>query len=238
MVFSVTFPLYEILQGDNHKGIIVSETADLAKHWVRTIKQELEENKTILAVYGDVRSPKWTEDHIICRRADGTKFELRAKGRGAQIRGFRPDWIVFDDLENDEEVRSEDQRAKTLEWFDKAVINTLEKEAGAAMIGTVLHPLSLLKNVLDRPGWDSKIYRALTPTGESIWAEKWPVEALEARRREIGDIAFRSEYMNEPIISENPVFLKEWFKGYDQRGAAFQKEMRDGLYIVTSAGRR
>lgn len=234
MVFSVTFPIYEICQGDNHKGIIISETADLAKHWVRTIKQELEENKTILAVYGDMKSPKWTEDHIICKRADGSKFELRAKGRGAQIRGFRPDWIVFDDLENDEEVRSDDQRAKTLEWFDKAVINTLEKDAGAVMIGTVLHPLSLLQTVLDREGWDSHVYKALTPDGESLWPEKWPVDALEARRREIGDIAFRSEFMNEPIISENPVFLKEWFNTYSGDSESHSSRVRKGLYVITA----
>jgi len=233
-VFSLTFPLYEICQGNNHRGIIVSETADLAKHWVRMIKAELEENKTILAVYGDMKTTKWTEDHIIAKRAGGDKFELRAKGRGAQIRGFRPDWIVFDDLENDEEVRSEDQRAKTQEWFVKAVINTLEKDAGAAMIGTVLHPLCLLKYILDRPGWDSRIYKALTPDGRSIWPEKWPVEALEARRREIGDIAFNAEYMNEPIISENPVFLKEWFGNYDRQSETFKETRREGLYIVTA----
>ena len=233
-VFSFTFPLYEILQGNNHRGIIISETADLAKHWVRSIKLELAENKSILAVYGNVATGKWTEDHIICQRPDGHKFELRAKGRGAQIRGSRPDWVICDDLENDDEVRSSDQREKTLEWMDKALLNTLERDSGFGMIGTVLHPLALLRTMLDRPDYITEIYRALTPDGQSIWPEKWPVEALEARRREIGDIAFNSEYMNEPIISENPVFLKEWLESYEQESESFKSLRRQGIYIVTA----
>jgi len=137
-------------------------------------------------------------------------------------------------LENDEEVRSSDQREKTLEWMDKALLNTLERDSGFGMIGTVLHPLALLRTMLDRPDYITEIYRALTPDGRSIWPEKWPVEALDARRREIGDIAFNSEYMNEPIISENPVFLKEWFNYYDPESVAFKEDLRKGLYIVTS----
>ena len=234
-VFSFTYPLYEICEGTSKKGIIVSETSALAKHWLRMIKGELETNKGILAYYGNLKTDKWTEDHIICHNPEtGRKFELLAKGRGAQIRGFRPDWVVLDDLENDEEVRSGDQRDKLLEWFDKALLNTLEKECRLIYIGTVLHPLSLLQNCLNRPGWTSHIYKAFDPIGNSIWPEKWPNEALEQRKREIGAVAFNSEFMNEPIISENPVFLKEWMKGYEQDSEVFKKINNTGLYRVTA----
>lgn len=212
-VFSKIYPLYQILQGGASKILIISATGTLAEHWLSEIRRELEENPFILDPergYGDVRTDKWTQSHLIAQRQDGTKCEVYAKGAGYQIRGFRPDIIIVDDIEDDEGVRSDDQRDKLLDWFNKALLNTLEKDSQLIMIGTLLHPLALLNDVMEREDWISKKYQAIT-RDESLWPEKWPLDALEKRRREIGTVAFNSEFQNDPIVSENPVFVREWF---------------------------
>lgn len=206
-VFSKIYPCFRILKKPVRRILIISSTGTLAEHWLREIKYELTENKYVVADFGDSSTDKWTQDHIVCKNHHGgPPIEVLAKGAGYQIRGFRPDIVIVDDLETDEGVRSEDQRAKLLDWFDKALINTLEKDSQLIMIGTVLHPLSLLSAVMNREGWTVRKYQAITPDGKSLWPEKWPIAALEARKREIGSLAFNSEFMNDPIISENPIF--------------------------------
>ena len=231
-VFSKIYPLYQILHGEASRIFIVSATGTLAEHWLSEIRKELESNPRILAHFGDVRTDKWTQSHIVCKRLDGHRCELVAKGAGYQIRGYRPDVVVIDDIETDEGVQSSDQREKLLDWFNKALINTLEKESQLVMIGTLLHPLSLLANVMERDGWRVKKYQAIKPNGKSLWPEKWPIAALEERRLEIGSRAFNSEFQNDPIISENPIFVKEWFKSYEPDSEVFRKHGNGGLHTV------
>ena len=231
-VFSKIYPLYQILEGNISRIIIISATGTLAEHWLREIKRELEENPYILRDYGNVSTSKWRQDEIVCQRQNGTQCQILAKGAGYQIRGFRPDIVIVDDIETDEGVRSEDQRDKLKDWFNKALINTLEKDSQLIMIGTLLHPLSLLADVMARERWIHRKYQAILPNGESLWPEKWPINALNERKKEIGTLAFNSEFQNEPVISENPIFVKSWMKAYEAGSAIFKKELVAGVHTV------
>lgn len=235
---SFGYPLYCICERPSvNRLMIISETSDLAKHWVREIKNELETNQWILSnpKYGDMKTEKWTEDHFICKRPDGSKIEIKAKSYGAQIRGFHPQILIVDDAESLENTNTEDQRKKVRNWFNRDVINVLaedDPDARLLVIGTRLHPLSLLTGIFDRPGWVCRRFVAINPDGTSIWPEKWPIDALKRRRADIGTIAFNAEFMDEPIVSENPVFFKQWFKGYTEDSALFQGDLKKGLYTV------
>ncbi len=237
-VFSVIYPLYKIYESDVSSIILISETSSLAEKWLRKIKDEMSSNQYLIGDYGvvnDQTATIWRNDIIVFKHpVTGRPIEIEAKGAGKQIRGTRPDLIIVDDLENDLSVRSEEQRERLASWFDKALINTLERDSQLIMIGTVLHPLSLLANVLEREGWITKKYQALLPDGESLWPEKWPKEELLSRKNEIGHLAFQSEFMNDPIISENPLFVREWFEEYSPQDEAFITEIGKGVYTVTA----
>ena len=240
-VFSKFYPLFRCLSGipwakdkQVERITLVSATATLAEQWLRDIKSHLEENPWIKSQYGEGQTKKWTQDQIIWKRFNRSKCQIDAKGAGYQLRGFRPDIIVLDDLDTDEGVRTQDQREKLLDWFNKALINTLEKDSQLIMVGTLLHPLSLLANVMERPAWTARKYEAITPDGKSLWPDKWPMEALREREAEIGHLAFQSEFQNNPIISENPIFVREWFHPYTANSLTFKKIKADGLYTVVA----
>lgn len=232
-LLSKFYPLFEILKGNRNKIYIFSSTASLAENWLREIKKELTENKYILADYGDVTTDKWTSDHIICK-VGSRKIELRARGRGSQTRGWRPDLIIIDDIDEEDVARQSEQRDRLKDWFDKELINTLEPDGRIAMVGTLVHPLALLADVMGRKSWKVRKYQAFLPNGESLWPEKWSTAQLEARRAEIGSRAFNSEYMNEPIITENPIFVKEYFEDYQPDSEMFKKLESKGLYTVVA----
>jgi len=162
-------------------------------------------------IWGDQRTDKWTENHVILK----TGVTIRARGAGGQIRGFRPDTIVCDDIETDESVESEEQRKKIKDWLFKACINTLLPDGQFIIIGTIIHPLSVLADLLAMDNkWEKRKFQAykdgIQESGKELWVENWNHEQLQKRKAEIGSWAFSSEYLNNPISNETaPVQEKQ-----------------------------
>lgn len=189
--------------------MVVSATGTLAKERLAIIRAEFEDNGALINSFSKQRSDTWRQDEI--RLANGAI--IRAKGAGYQTRGFRPTDIIVDDIEEDEAVLSDMRRKKLKDWFYKALFNTLEPTAKLIIVGTFIHPLALLPELVNNPpeGFVTRKYVALDKEGNSTWPEKWPLEELERRRKIIGDERFASEFMNSPIPSgDNPIVKRDW----------------------------
>ena len=202
-ICSVMYPLQLALFQRRQDICIVSASEGLAVEWLRKIKRELDGNRKILAWFPNARSDKWSESHIILKNG----VQLRARGAGGQIRGFRPDCLICDDIETDESVESEEQRKKLKDWLFKACLNTLMPEGQFIIVGTLIHPLSVLSDLLAMDnGWTKRKYQAYKDgrqeAGQELWAELWTHEKLQKRKKEIGSWAFAAEYMNNPVSDE------------------------------------
>lgn len=204
-ILSVFYPLWLALFGIRKDICIISASEGLAVEWLRKIKRELETNQRLMAFFGDLKSDKWTETQIVLNNS--WRVTIRARGAGGQIRGFRPDCIVCDDIESDESVESEEQRKKLKEWLFKACLNTLLPEGQFVLIGTIIHPLSVLADLLAIDNdWEKRKFQAYKDgrqeAGNELWKELWNHSKLQQRKKEIGSWAFASEYMNDPISNE------------------------------------
>jgi len=204
--------------------VIISASETLAIEWLRKIKNELTNNHALISLYVSIygvmpQSDKWAENHVILTNG----VNIRAKGAEAQIRGFRPDLFICDDIETDEGVRSEDRRKHLKEWFLKAVIGTLDPNGQLVIIGTILHYLSLLNHLIEESkdyGWQVRLYQAyingVQEAGNELWEDKWTHELLQIRKKEIGSFAFSSEYMNNPVPEDAAAFKEDYLKYYDE----------------------
>ena len=80
--------------------------------------------------------------------------------------------IILDDIENDENVRSPDQRKYLSNWFNKVVMLAGSKTTDVVVIGTILHYDSLLNNLLQKPGYRTKKYKAVIEDNNSpLWID-------------------------------------------------------------------
>lgn len=198
--FSVFYPLFRGLEGKENI-VLLSATAGLAEKFLSRIKYEIENNPLIRKVYGNQVGYPWRNDAI--KLKNGT--EMFAVGAHGRIRGDRATIIIADDLENDENVRSADQRDMMESWFRKAVIGVLNPGCQLILAGTPLHPLSLLNVRIQKPpkGYSCHVYKALSEDySESLWPQRWPLHELLRRREETGNAAFEQEYMCNPIPDE------------------------------------
>ena len=145
--------LHAALYGYKHYILILSDSSDQAEGFLDEIKTELEENADIIEDFGALKSDKAWRSNVIVTKND---IKIEAIGSGKKVRGrkhrnWRPDLIVLDDVENDENVNTPEQRKKLKSWFEKAVSKAGDTYTDIMYIGTVLHYDSLLNNVLHNP---------------------------------------------------------------------------------------
>lgn len=213
-ILSIFYPIFQALEKPGSRIVLVSATIGFAiEKLLAPIKKEFETNEQLKEDYGNQVTSRWSGERIWL--ANGSSIE--AKGAEGQIRGLRADLVIVDDIEEDEAVWSEDQRRKLNDWFWRALVGTLEPEAQLIVVGTLLHPLSFLAELVnsEKTGWTTRIYKALDENGQSNWPQRWPTNKLLQKREEIGQAAFNQEYMNDPIPEAYRVFKKADLHYYD-----------------------
>lgn len=210
---SRVYPLWCGLFGKKKNILIISASEGLAVEHLRWIKLKVESDEIVKALFGDLVSDKWSENHIILKLPNGDMVTIQAKGAEGQIRGFRPDCIILDDIETNESVDSEDRRKKLKTWLFTACINCLLPEGQLILIGTVIHPLAVINDLLETPnGWTKRRWKAYVDgegEGKSLWNDLRPHSWLQQRKKEIGSFAFAAEYMNDPMADENAAIKSE-----------------------------
>lgn len=133
--------------------------------------------------------------------------------RGAMYLGKRPSDIICDDVENDENIRSSDQRKKMSLTNKKTILSLGGDDSQYIFIGTILHYDSLLSNLYKNNGG---FFYATTPENP-LWPERMGKDFLENKKRELGSLVYAQEYENIPMLDEDAIIKPSWIqKGYLQ----------------------
>lgn len=173
--FTFKDDLHAVLYGYKHYILILSDSSEQAEGFLDDIKTELEDNANIIMDFGSLKGDKvWRTGTILTK----TDIKVEAIGSGKKVRGrrhrnWRPDLIVLDDIENDENVNTPEQRKKLKSWFDKAVSKAGDTYTDIMYIGTILHYDSLLNNILQNPRYKTRKYRAVVSwaVNSKLWDE-------------------------------------------------------------------
>lgn len=188
---SQLFVLWCLITGRKRYPVIVMDSIDQAYPMLEAIKAELEFNPRLLMDFPEVcgQGRVWQAGTIVTR----SDAKVQVAGSGKKLRGlrhgpYRPDLVVLDDIENDDQVRNPEQRDKLQSWLSKTILPL--GGAGAKFdvvyIGTILHYDSVLSRTLANPMWRAARFKALVawPDRMDLW-ERWE----EALRNQGGDAA-------------------------------------------------
>lgn len=232
---SLSFVIYVIVYELKHFPLIFSDAIELTETLTEAIKAELEHNEALKADFPHVAGAGrvWKVGEIITRN----NIKLKGFGSGKRVRGikhgtYRPDLVIIDDLENDENVRSRTQRDKTEEWVDAAVENlgSVEGLIDIIYIGTILHRDSVLARKLKLAYWNPKIYRAVEryPMHMDLWDEYAVIfrnQGLEAAHQFYID---RKTKMDEgAVLLWDKVSLELLMQKRAKNKKAFEKEQQN-----------
>lgn len=244
---TLSYTLASVLFRQSKFVVIVSDSEYQAGMFLGQIKTALTENKTLIDLFhikrnekGEVVFVKETETDIIVETEDGHKFRIIAKGSEQKLRGLlwngqRPDLMVLDDMESDEQVMNKERRLKFRKWFYGALVPALSEHGKIRYVGTILHQDSMLENLMPKEFgpytvreelktyatkylglWRSVKYKAHNSDfSEILWSDMWSKETLMSMREDYLARGlpeqYSQEFLNIPIDESTAYFKRHDF---------------------------
>lgn len=214
--FDIFMPLWLMFQPKRLISfmVIVGKSEDSAIRLLGDIQAELEHNQRIIADFGRQRgSASWQDGEF--KAANGVKFLACGRGqspRGLRDRESRPDYIVIDDLDDDELCRNEKRVHDLTDWVKEALFGALDVGRGRfIMVGNLISKNSVLFNIARTSGVFVSVIKAVDRNGEPVWREKWTKEEAREYRDFVGYRAWEKEMMHNPIV-DGTIFRAEWIR--------------------------
>lgn len=204
------FILAESLFRISDYTILVGSTEENAAEILSNIIEEVRENDDLREEFGVAEIERDSQTDLIVRMEDGHRWRVLARGaeqkiRGKMWNGRRPNLLVCDDMEDDEQVENKDRRAKFRRWFFRAARQAVSRRGRIRVHGTILHEDSLLARLMKNKVWKKlfyKAHRSFDDFSDRLWPEAWSVERLKNRRQEFvedGDAGgYSQEFLNDP----------------------------------------
>lgn len=233
-----TYIAKRIAYGLSRTILILGKSEAAAVRSLSWLKRQVEANKLYAQTFGLRPGSKWQDVEAHIKHGPlGIDIWLIAMGMTGSIRGinrddFRPDLILGDDLCDDENSATEEQRKKIRERVYGAVMQSMispaeNPDAKFILLQTPLHEGDVSTMALDDPEWKSIRFPCWTPESigkpvheqESAWPDLYPSEFLRKKKeaflaRNMASTWYR-EYECKLIAPEDSAFREEWLKYYE-----------------------
>ena len=214
--FDIFIPLWLMFQPQRliNFMVVVGKSEDSAQRLLGDIQAELQYNKRISEDFGNqVSTGDWTEGEFTTK--SGVHFLGCGRGqspRGLRKREARPDYIVIDDLDDDELCRNERRVNELTDWVKEALFGALDVGRGRfIMVGNLISKTSVLANIAATKGVFVSEIKAVDKNGDPVWQDKWTREEAQAYADFVGYRAWQKEMMHNPI-NDGSIFRHEWIR--------------------------
>ena len=190
------------LTGRKKNVILTSNSKDNAVRLLDPYRANLEANGRIMAYYGKQELPgSWTEDEFTTKG----KVSFRALGSGQSPRGsrneaIRPDVLLVDDFDTDEDTKNPDIIQKRWDWWENALYPTRSISEPTLVIfcgNIIAKDCCVVRAGEMADSWD--IVNIRDKNGFSTWPEKNSEEDIDRTLSKISKKAAQGEYFNNPI---------------------------------------
>ena len=201
---------WQLVTTERNFGVWISATNTEATRVAQTIKETFE--NVYFARLFKLNLISESVQQLIFS-VNGVKKSIRFDGIFGKLRGTnflsqRPAIVVMDDVENDTNVRSADQRKHLRHIYDTTILSLGDANTQYIVLGTVLHYDSLLANLLKK---ENTLFFETTAE-KPLWEKRFNSEWLRNKKIEIGSLAFAQEYRNKPMMDEDAIFKQDWIK--------------------------
>lgn len=217
-------PIYQALNEPEKYShyLNIQSTSTKAVSINLSIRTELETNERLIKDYGYMYSDglKWTEKQF--ELFNGVIFT--ARGVGDSIRGInhnnkRPDYIICDDLYDDEDMNNLDRLTKRENWIWGSVYKASAKNKPTCfhIQGTAISKHDIIHKLSEREGWTFRKFQAVKDweRKEVLWPEAETFEKLMEDKDQMGSTIFNREMQNECRDDETSIIKERDIRYYD-----------------------
>lgn len=195
--------MYLHCTGRKRFTLMISATKDAAERLLKPYKLAFEKNPRLRNDYGDqVNYGSWAGDDFTTK--SGSRFIAVGAGqapRGARNEELRPDSIIMDDFDTDEECRNPDLIDKKWDWFEQAVYGTRSISNPMLVIwnGNIIADNCCIKKAILVSDY-YEIVNIRDKNGMSTWPDKNTEEHIDRVLSKISKASAQKEYFNNPIV--------------------------------------
>lgn len=197
-----------VLTGKKRNVLLVSNTLDNAERLLLPYKVQFESNHRIINDYGEQQSlGSWEAGEFITKK--GVSF--RALGAGQSPRGtnndaVRPDIILIDDIDTDEECRNPERIKVKVKWLFEALYATRSISNPLLWIanGNIIAKYCCITEMAKKADCHD-VVNIRDKEGKSTWPQKNTEAFIDRVLAKMPWSSQQKEYFNNPV-SEGDIF--------------------------------
>jgi predicted phage terminase large subunit-like protein len=224
VIVTLLYHIWLIVRKACHFIVIVAANEDLASEFSEAIRLEFDYNKALAFDWNPGSARGEVSDFIV------NSIRVLAKGKAQGIRGvrhagWRPDRLICDDLEKDQEANNPVSAKKTIKLIWENFLPALDiRGSVAVMVGTIIKKRCAFDILMNGQEAElqtitRRVYRAIEQDANgndvSLWASRWPLSLLYSYREKLGTASFEKEYQMNPREEEDSMFHESWFRFYN-----------------------
>ena len=206
----VVFPTWALLTRPDIRVAIISKTANIAGERAGKVVDSIERWAPQFGI--EIES---AAGHQLTTAANDHKEpSISAYGIESQLTGKHFDILIWDDIADWENQRTETQRRNVREYFRDYTKNlgdpdsVLEGGFVQAMIGTRKHPQDIYEtDILHSATWDAKVFKAIRETDWPLVDQRaWSVRGDDGQiYDDVGDLPADVNLANNGVIPEQDI---------------------------------
>jgi phage terminase large subunit-like protein len=196
------------LTGKKRYVLMISNNETNATNLLEPYRIQLDSNQRIINDYGIQETlGRWSSGEFVTR--NGVAFKAIGAGqspRGTRNEEVRPDVLLFDDLDTDEDCRNLEMITKRWRWIEDAAIGTRSISKGTLIIfcGNIIAKDCCVVRAQQYADWVD-IINIRDKNGNSTWPSKNSQEQIDRVLAQKSYLSTQKEYFNNPI-QEGTVF--------------------------------
>lgn len=209
--FDKILPITRILRFKGYKILIVSYSDTQVLKVGGDIKAIFDTNPKLKA-FSQKSPDDWSKSRM--KFLDGSLIETLAFGSAG--RGGHYDLILVDDPVKDFGGMNADDQSQ---FFTRTITGMCNPTGQIIVTGTYVYDGDLIDRIEKNKEYHTAKYPAINEAGCPLWPERWSLDHLASRRRELegsdDPFAFEKEYLLKKIDAKAQFFKRSMFKFYE-----------------------
>jgi predicted phage terminase large subunit-like protein len=244
-VHTIADIVWSLCHNPNLRIFILSKSSALAQRNLTEIKWHFTQNEKLIEMYGDLtnRDAKWASEEIMLRRAKNVPFKestVTARGIESDIIGGHYEKIFCDDIIDEKNSTTANQRDKVRQLYERTIGPMLEPWSEIHFVGTRWHEFDIYGELIDSGLYKYKVYDMIVneQKKQTLWPERFPYDSDDpdaitatSLKKKYGTVNFALNYRNDVSQFRNAIFKMDWMKYYVEPPPKMRKFMGVDLAI-------
>jgi len=195
--------------------LLISNSQDNAERLLAPFMINFENNRRIINDYGAQDKPgSWEIGEFTLML--GCAFRALGAGqspRGTRNESFRPDFILVDDIDTDEETRNPERIEKKWNWIEQALIPTVSVSGKYRILfnGNIIARDCCITRAIEKAD-HVDVINIRDKNGKSTWPEKNSEADIDKILSLISTASAQKEYFNNPVSKGDTFKEMQWGK--------------------------